>query len=155
MATVNPAKKKKAKRSAPLQRRRKIIDREEPAAQNSLARTVGLLNLFTPSAPLWSAEALIQSHGMSRSSGYRYIKTLADVGLIAPVSNGCYILGPRIVELDRQIRECDPLYIGAGPVMNKLVAATGHSSLLCALFSNAVLCVREKLTENSPANIFT
>src|SRR5581483_8223049 len=112
------------------------------AASNSLARTLGILNLFTPAAPLWSTEAIIQSHGMSRSSGYRYIKALADVGLIAPVSNGYYILGPRIVELDRQIRQCDPLYIAGGPVMKELVTETKHSAHLCALFSGAVLCVR-------------
>ncbi|MGF6700400.1 DNA-binding IclR family transcriptional regulator [Paraburkholderia sp. MM5496-R1] len=130
-------------------------DGADAGASNSLARTVGLLNLFTPTSPIWSTEALIQSHGMSRSSGYRYIKALADVGLIAAVSNGYYILGPRIVELDRQIRQCDPLYIAGGPVMKELVAETGHSALLCALFSGSVLCVREELTANSPANMFT
>ena len=64
-------------------------------------RLLGLLDLFSPAAPAWSTEALIQSLGMSRSNGYRYIKALSDVGLMAPVSNGHYILGPRIVELDR------------------------------------------------------
>ncbi|MDR6478850.1 DNA-binding IclR family transcriptional regulator [Burkholderia sp. OAS925] len=132
-----------------------IEDGAALAASNSLARTLGILNLFTPAAPLWSTEAIIQSHGMSRSSGYRYIKALADVGLIAPVSNGYYILGPRIVELDRQIRQCDPLYIAGGPVMKELVTETKHSAHLCALFSGAVLCVRERLTDDSPANLFT
>jgi DNA-binding IclR family transcriptional regulator len=124
-------------------------------SSNSLARTLGILNLFTPAAPLWSTESIIRSHGMSRSSGYRYIKALADVGLIAPVSNGYYILGPRIVELDRQIRQCDPLYIAGGPVLKELVNQTSHSALLCALFSGSVLCVREELTPDTPSNIFT
>ena len=82
---------------------------------NSLVRLLGVLDLFTPSAPAWSTDALIQSLGKSRSNGYRYIKALSDVGLLAPVSNGHYVLGPRIVELDRQIRQCDPLYNAAGP----------------------------------------
>lgn len=124
-------------------------------ASNSLARLLGLLDLFTPAAAVWSTDALIRSHGMSRSTGYRYIKALNDAGLLAAVSNGYYILGPRIIELDRQIRQCDPLYIASGPVMKDLVAATGHSALLCTLFSGSVLCSREELTQDSPPNIFT
>jgi DNA-binding IclR family transcriptional regulator len=153
MGSRKPTEKEEAVGS--VQRNEKRADAGKTAAPNSLARTVGLLNLFTPEAPMWSTDALIQSHGMSRSSGYRYIKALADVGLIAPVSNGYYILGPRIVELDLQIRQSDPLYIAGGPVMKSLVEATNHSSLLCALFSGSVLCVREELTANSPDNIFT
>lgn len=126
-----------------------------PAASNSLVRLLGLLDLFTPAAPAWSTDALIRSHGMSRSTGYRYIKALIDAGLLAAVSNGYYILGPRIIELDRQIRQCDPLYIAGGPVMKQLVAETGQSALLCALFSGSVLCIREELTPDSPPNIFT
>ena len=118
-------------------------------------RLLGVLDLFTPAAPAWSADALIRSLGMSRSSGYRYVKALTDVGLLAPVANGHYILGPRIVELDRQIRQCDPLYNAAGAAMKRLVAASRHSALLCALFSGSVLCVREELTADSPPNLFT
>ena len=122
---------------------------------NSLVRLLGLLDLFTPGAPAWSTDGLIQSLAMSRSNGYRYIKALSDVGLLAPVSNGHYVLGPRIVELDRQIRQCDPLYNAAGPAMKRLVAASRQSSLLCALFSGSVLCVREELTADSPPSLFT
>src|SRR5258706_7932684 len=130
MATVKRLGKKE--NLVPSQDEDALTDGADAGASNSLARTVGLLNLFTPAAPMWSTDDLIQSHGMSRSSGYRYIKALADVGLIAPVSNGYYILGPRIVELDRQIRQCDPVYIAGGPIMKHLVETTGRSALLCA-----------------------
>ena len=124
-------------------------------ASNSLARLLEILDLFSPAAPAWSTDALIRSRAMSRSSGYRYIKALNDVGLLAAVSNGYYILGPRIIELDRQIRQCDPMYVAGGPVLKQLVAATGHSALMCSLFRDSVLCIREELTSNSPPNIFT
>jgi len=136
-------------------RARKSSTRKAPAPSNSLGRLLGLLDLFTPAAPAWSTDALIRSHAMSRSSGYRYIKALNDVGLLSAVSNGYYILGPRIIELDRQIRQCDPIYVAGGPVLKQLVTATGHSALMCALFRDSVLCIREELTKNSPPNIFT
>jgi len=120
----------------------------------SLVRLLAILDLFTPAAPAWSTNALIRAVGMSRSTSYRYIKAMTDVELLAPVSNGHYILGPRILELDLQIRQCDPLYNAAGAVMKRLVQVTGYSSLLYALFSSSVQCVREELTANSPPHLF-
>lgn len=143
------------KRSVARRRRKASASKHAPRASNSLVRLLGLLDLFTPAAPVWSTDALIRSHGMSRSTGYRYIKALNDVGLLAAVSNGYHILGPRIIELDRQIRQCDPLYIAGGPVLKQLVAATGHSALICTLFSSSVLCVREEITPDSPPNVLT
>ena len=122
---------------------------------NSLVRLLGLLDLFSPAAPAWSTEALIRSLGMSRSTGYRYVKALTDVRLLTPVSNGHYVLGPRIVELDRQIRQCDPLFNAAGAAMKWLLKESGYSVLLCALYSGTVLCVREELMPQSPPNMFT
>lgn len=118
-------------------------------------RLLQILDFFTAAAPAWSTDALLQALGMSRSNGYRYIRALSEMGFIAPVSNGHYVLGPRIMQLDRQIRQCDPLYNAAGPAMKRLVAKSRQSALLCALFSGAVLCVREELTEDSPPNLFT
>lgn len=135
--------------------RAKAKPARESDGSNSLARLLGVLDLFTPAAPAWPTDALIRSLGMSRSTGYRYIKALADVRLLTPVSNGHYVLGPRIIELDRQIRQCDPLYNAAGPAIRWLVSKSGYSVILCALFSGAVLCVREERTSESPTNLFT
>jgi DNA-binding IclR family transcriptional regulator len=155
MEALNTAQVKKRGVKTAARKSKARAVRGEPEGINSLGRLLGVLDLFTPAAPAWSADELIRSLGKSRSTGYRYVKALTDVGLLTPVSNGYYILGPRIVELDRQIRQCDPLYNAAGTSMKQLVAASGHSALLCALFSGSVLCVREELTPDSPANLFT
>ena len=89
---------------------------------------LGLLDVFTREAPSWSADALIHAAGISRSTAYRYIRALSAAGLLSAVADGHYVLGPRITELDRQIRQCDPLYNAAGPIMKRLVTATGHLS---------------------------
>src|SRR3989442_7823959 len=75
-------------------------DASDDVPSNSLVKLLDVLNLFTPAAPAWSSEELIRSQGLSRSTGYRYIKALSDAGLLAAVSNGHYILGPRIIQLD-------------------------------------------------------
>jgi DNA-binding IclR family transcriptional regulator len=122
---------------------------------NSLVRMLSLLDMFTPAAPSWSSDALIRALGTSRSTGYRYIKALADIDLLTPVANGHYILGPRIIELDLQIRNCDPLYNAAGPCLKRLVQETGLTGILCALFSGSVLCVREEIGPDNPSHLFS
>lgn len=70
----------------------------------SLARMLHILMLFDEARPVWSAAALIEALETSRATGYRYIKTLHDAGLLTTVRNGYYSLGPRIIEMDLQIR---------------------------------------------------
>jgi DNA-binding IclR family transcriptional regulator len=98
---------------------------------------------------------LVNYLGTSRSTAYRYIKALHEAGLIEAVANGRYVLGPRIVELDRQIRMADPLYKSGSQVMRPLVEKTGHSALLCALYRDSVMCIRDQPAEGSPPNLFS
>lgn len=124
-------------------------------SSSSLTKMLGILDLFTPEASIWSTNDLIKRLGTSRSTAYRYIRGLHAAGLIGAVGNGYYVLGPRIVELDLQIRNCDPLHQAGKGVLEQLVAATGHSALLCTLFSNSVLCIREHLAPLSPDSLFS
>lgn len=122
---------------------------------NSLEKMLSLLDVFTPAASTWSTDDLIAYSGSSRSTCYRYIKVLQDAGFLAPVANGSYVLGPRIMELDRYIRMCDPIYIGGGPAIQKLARKTGHTARLYMLYSNVLVCVREEPAPSEPAGLFT
>lgn len=116
---------------------------------------LALLDLFTPESPVWSGDDLIRLSGMSASTCYRYLKTLHKAGILARVANGSYILGPRILELDRTTRLSDPVYLAGGPVIENLSLRTGHSVLLCILYSDTVMCVREALAPGSPPELFS
>jgi DNA-binding IclR family transcriptional regulator len=122
---------------------------------SSLNKMLGILDLFTPERPIWSTNDLIRVLETSRSTAYRYIKALNTAGLISAVGNGSYTLGPRFVELDLQIRTCDPLHVAAKGILEKLVEATGLSALLCMLFRNSVLCIGECRAPMSPENLFS
>jgi DNA-binding IclR family transcriptional regulator len=130
-------------------------EKNEGDSQSSFERMLGLLDLFTPSASVRPVSDLVNYLGTSRSTSYRYIKALHAAGLIEAVANGRYTLGPRIVEFDRQIRMTDPLYKAGAQVLRRLVEATGHSALLCGLYSDSVMCIREELTDGSPSSLFT
>jgi len=114
-----------------------------------------LLDAFTPSNATRSTEELIKLSGSSRSTTYRYIRALQRAGLLSPVANGSWTLGSRILELDLQLRTRDPLYIAAGPVMHQLVERTGHTILLCTLYSDAVICIRDERSSQAPGGLFS
>ena len=126
-----------------------------PDSAGSLAKMLSILELFSEEEPVWSTAAIIGALETSRSTGYRYIKTLHDVGLLNVVRNGYYGLGPRIIEMDLQIRQTDPLLLASEGVLENLVDTIGHSSLLCTAYSDAVLCIREVRAPTSPANRFS
>jgi DNA-binding IclR family transcriptional regulator len=144
------AKKASAKKPAPAVKKEKA-----PEPKTSFGKMLGLLDLFTPSASVRPVTDLVNYLGTSRSTSYRYIKALNEAGLIEAVANGRYVLGPRVVEFDRQIRMSDPLYKGGGHVLRPLVETTGHAALLCALYSDSVMCIREELADGSPPNLFS
>lgn len=128
-------------------------EQERDAGANSLTRMLSILDLFTEDNPLWATNEILAALEVSRSTGYRYIRSMASAGLISAVGNGYYILGPRIIELDLQIRNTDPLLQASEGVLEELCDTTGHSALLCTLFQNSVLCVRESLAPFSPADL--
>jgi DNA-binding IclR family transcriptional regulator len=122
---------------------------------SSLERMLALLDVFTTAAPAWSTEELIRYSGASRSTCYRHIKALQAAGLITPVAGGAWMLGPRIIELDRTMRLCDPVTAGGGPAMRRLAEETGYSALLSLLFSGTVMCVDDVPAAGAPEGLFS
>lgn len=85
-------------------------------AVSSLARMLAILDLFGIAQPALTAEEIVARLSISRPTGYRYVRELVNVGLLVRAPGG-YALGPRIIELDWQIRQRDPvLEAAAGPV---------------------------------------
>ncbi len=64
-------------------------------------------------------------------------------GLLTAVRNGYYSLGPRIIEMDLQLRQTDPLLLASQGVLEDLVETIGHSALLCTAYDDSVLCIGE------------
>lgn len=122
---------------------------------SSLTKMLSIMDLFLAETPILSTIEIIDALKASRSTGYRYIKALNSAGLLTAVGNGYYILGPRIIELDLQIRNTDPLLQAGNGVLEQLVQATGHSALLSMLFQNSVLCIKEHVAPLSPNNLFS
>lgn len=113
-------------------------------------RLLSVLGLFTLEEPQWTIERAVECLGLSSSTAYRYFSSLTSAGLIEPIMPGLYVLGPAIVELDRQIRLNDPVLNVARPIMQELVAATDGKgiALLCRRYRQQVMCVHQDFAGN-------
>ena len=70
---------------------------------------------------VWSPERAARKLNVSLATGYRYFNTLVASGMLERLQRNRYVLGPAIVELDRQIRAADPVLKIARPVMVRLL----------------------------------
>ncbi|QYY29458.1 MULTISPECIES: IclR family transcriptional regulator [Cupriavidus] len=110
-------------------------------------RALGVLTLFSLDKPMWTVDEIGEQLGVSSSSAYRYLSNLLELGLVASAGAKRYVLGPAIIQLDRQIQLTDPMLQAARPVMAELVdfAPSGSVMLLCRAFGDSVLCVHQVL----------
>ncbi len=108
-------------------------------------RTLRILSLFSLERSTWSAEAIANEMGVSISSAYRSIARLEELGFLSTAKPGQYVLGPAIIQYDRQIQLTDPLLAASRPVMAELAgfAPSGSVMLLCRSFGETVLCVHQ------------
>jgi DNA-binding IclR family transcriptional regulator len=113
----------------------------------SIARVFSVLDLFTPEAPVWTVDLLVDQLALARATVYRYVRALCDAGFLAPVSGAGYVLGPRFIEFDRNIRLADPLLQIVPPVMAELRDVVQGAQLLCAFYGLRVLTVLQDKTD--------
>jgi len=116
---------------------------------SSLARMLATLRLFTRDESVLAAETIAQRLGVPTSTAYRYVKQLATEGLLVRWKGG-YTLGPRISELDLQMREADPLIRAAITPMRQLVRACGMEVLLSKLYGSTVMTIHIEGVDNLP-----
>lgn len=125
-----------------------VLLNEQFVTMSSLDRVFDVLNLFSVKRPLWTVDEATAALGHSRSTVYRYIRALVKAGLLVSVGRS-YGLGPRIVELDQQMRLTDPLLRLAHPRLVQLSRRLSAVVLLMRLFHDRIICIHEEGDESS------
>jgi len=113
----------------------------------AITRVLGILDLFTPEAPVWTVDMLMVRLGLARATIYRYIRALSDSGYLVASADAGYVLGPRFIEFDRNIRLGDPLLHIVPPYMAELRDVVNGGQLLCAFYGLRVLTVLQDRTD--------
>lgn len=106
---------------------------------SSVSRVFAILDLFSQEQPVWNIDDIIAEMGYTRPTGYRYVRELVEAGFLQKVAAGRYALGARIVVLDNQLRQTDPVLRAAAPRMHELVAQTGFDAVLSSMFGQQVV----------------
>jgi len=112
-----------------------------------------LLALFSTAEPVLTPARAMAALAVSRASAYRYLRRLELAGFVERVAERGYVLGPAIVELDRQIRLTDPLLEAAQGLTATLSRDTGGTTLLCRFHGDKVLCIEQSVGANAPPAI--
>lgn len=107
---------------------------------NSLSRMLKVLDLFKPEQPVIDVEHICTQLDYTSASAYRYLRELLDAGLLVRLPRG-YALGPRVIELDRQMTEFDPLLSASRQPVAELATLTGLSVLISELYGATVINV--------------
>lgn len=112
-------------------------------------RLLSVLGLFTIERPQWTVEEAAQELGLAVSTAYRYFRSLSEAGIVTSYSNGRYVLGPAIIQYDRQLRLRDPLIGMATPIMQRLVPLLPSNCLLllCRLYHDQVICIHQEYAQ--------
>jgi DNA-binding IclR family transcriptional regulator len=110
---------------------------------SSLEKMLSVLEFVEERGQITGMDEMLEGLNLTRSTLYRYVRTLVDFGLLATSPGAGYTLGPRIVELDYQIRARDPVILASQPLMNQLVQAAPGIALLCRRYRDKVLCVHQ------------
>jgi DNA-binding IclR family transcriptional regulator len=119
-------------------------DRRGPGGSTRASRLLGLLSLFTLDTPLLTVDTIASRLHMATATVYRYIRELSDAGFLIPAAGGGYVLGPRFIEIDRQIRIADPLLRIGPQIMKALRDREIGAQLLCSFYGTRVLCIHQQ-----------
>lgn len=107
---------------------------------SSLTRMLSVLDLFSREHTTLTAEQIAAAFGLSRTTCYRYTRELCHAGLLVS-DGGFFMLGPRIIELDRRIIESDPLLNAGRPVIVALADSLGAVGLLTTCYDDRIINV--------------
>ncbi len=119
-------------------------------------RVLQVIQLFYTVKPLWSVEEAAHELDISVSTSYRYFRGLIGAGMLVPAAAGQYVLGPAFIEIDRFIRNNDPVLQRAVPVLRWLRDQVGDAVtvLLCRVYGDRVMCVhQERAPDDAPDSV--
>ena len=114
-----------------------------------LEKGLKLLEELAESAEGLTAVELAERIGVHKTSTYRYINSLLDMGYIQSDGDGSYHLGNKILELGSQLLRRMPLRETAHPFLVKLSADTKKTVHLCVLDGHDVVYIDKVETQKS------
>lgn len=99
---------------------------------------LNVLTLFKPEQPVIDVEIICRELGYAPASAYRYLRELGEFGMLVRLPRG-YALGPRIIELEHQMTDFDPLIVCSRDLVDQLVSETGLDAIVSEWYGDSVV----------------
>ena len=131
----------------------RMVENPDHSRMSKTANVLQVLSLFSGDRRRLRATDVAGMLQVSLPTAYRYVSDLEKAGLVENSSPGFYVLGPAIVELDRQIRIHDPLIAAAMNIQQTLSERTGGTTLLTRLHGLKVVCVHYVRGRHGPTTV--
>ncbi len=113
-------------------------------------RILAILDLFSEDRPEWQPDEMMRQLGYSRTTLYRYLKTLKDAGYLVSLPYSGFVLGPRVTELDFLMRRSDPMIDAGAPHLKQLAARFPSSVFLVRWYGRKLLCIASEVSASQP-----
>lgn len=107
----------------------------------SARKALQMLLAFNESRPRASVEELADEVGLPRSSAYRYVSLLREVGLLEEDRRGIYRVSARVHSVARAADAAGTLIMTTRPFLSRLADETGETSVLVRLLGDAAVAV--------------
>lgn len=116
---------------------------------SSLTRMLSVLDHFDSTRPVMGIDELHALLGSSRSTVFRYLRELCAAALLTRAKGG-YTIGPKVIELDYHLRQCDPMLKAALPVMQELRRSYDCDVLLVVLSGGRIIASHHEHGSDAP-----
>lgn len=123
-------------------------------AESSLDRILSILDLYESEQLQWTPDEIASRLGMSRSTLYRYLRTLANRGYLVSTADEGYTLGPKISLLEYRLRMSDPLIVVGGPLVDEMVRRFEGAALISRVFREGFVCIYRSKSPKDSRNYF-
>lgn len=108
---------------------------------DSARRALQILLQFSQNKPELTVDEILEVHGISLPSAYRYLSLLREMYLIEERGKGLYVLSPEILQLAQAAERTLDYRLEAQPVLDQLMASTGETSLYLRQLNDAAVCL--------------
>ncbi len=114
--------------------------REQPRDRvQSVSRALQVLEVIAASPVPLTVKAAARRAGLNLSTTYHLARTLAYEGYLVRHGDGRYVAGPEVARRFHDLRTALGRPVGAGGVLCRLAAATGHSAYLTRFVEGRVV----------------
>jgi len=108
---------------------------------DSARRALQILLQFSEGRPELTLENVIENHGLSVPSAYRYISLLRELDLVEERSKGVFVLSPQVIRLARAAEQTLDYGDDAQPFLDRLSRETNETALYLRRVNESAVCL--------------